>query len=758
MPSMVDLAWLIPVAPFVAFVVIVLGAHRSPGVSQYTATAGIALALVLSLGLFWAVVRAPEAREIALVPWFEVGDEQVDIGIYVDPTDAVMVVMVAVVCLLIFVYSIGYMEADARAGPFFAYISLFAGSMLGAIVCDNLLAFFVFWELMGVCSYLLIGFWWEKEGVPSAALKAFLVTKTADLFLLLGLVLLHAQVGSLSYATLFSPETVQRLAARPYIGGASVATVAALLLFGGTIGKSAQVPLHGWLPDAMVGPTPVSALIHAATMVSAGVYLMIRAFPLLIVSEAMPVVAIVGTITALGASVLAVAQHDIKRVLAFSTISQLGFMVAAVGIGAYAAATFHLVTHAFFKALLFLAAGSVIHGIERGHHHTHGHAVRTEERALGFSPNNMWKMGGLAFRMPLTALTFLIGSLALSGFPLISAGFWSKDEILTYAWSLNPFVFWGLAVAAGFTAFYAARQISLVFLGTPRTRAAVYARESPLVMTAPLVVLALFVVGIAWVGIPEHFPVLGHLVPGWFGPFVEASVPESIAALAALLPLTLEVGPPLVLSVLLSLGGLFGGWWIYGRRAVAGDEAADPIQQALGRIGFGWLYTAAEHRFYVDRVYSALAVRPAIWLARAFDTVDRQGIDAAVVAFGRGFGGTRSRLPSAAHHIDVLLVDRLVDAAGLFSLAASRVAVSLDDGFLDNVVRAFGFLGRALSGLSGLFDVGFIDRIVGAIGETFNALGRWARRMQTGLLPDYLWNAFMIILLLVAALVLFQRT
>jgi len=362
-------------------------------VSQYLAIAGIALALVLALGLFGAIVRRPEGREGALVPWFEVGSERVGVGVYVDPTDAVMVVMVALVCLLIFIYSLGYMHADEHASRFFAYVSLFAGSMLGAMVCDNLLAFFVFWELMGTCSYLLIGFWWEKQGVPGAALKAFLVTKTGDLFMLLGVVLLHAQVGSLSYAALFNAETVQRLAEQPYIGGASVATVAALLLFGGTVGKSAQVPLHGWLPDAMAGPTPASALIHAATMVSAGVYLMVRAFPLLAVSEAMPIVALVGMITALTAALAALAQHDIKRVLAFSTISQLGYMVAAVGIGAYAAAVFHLITHAFFKALLFLAAGSVIHGIEAGHHAMHGHAVRAEDAALGFSPNDMWKMG-----------------------------------------------------------------------------------------------------------------------------------------------------------------------------------------------------------------------------------------------------------------------------------------------------------------------------------------------------------------------------
>ncbi|MBN1249592.1 MAG: NADH-quinone oxidoreductase subunit L, partial [Anaerolineae bacterium] len=593
-----NLAWLIPVAPFVAFACIALGGHRSPRLSRSIALVGIVVAVVLSQVVFWSLVRVPETRWQMLLPWFAMGDEIVGLGVYLDPTDAVMTAMVSFVCLMIFIYSLGYMKGDPKVSRFFAYISLFAGAMLGAMVCDSLLAFFVFWEIMGTCSYLLIGFWWEKPSAVDASLKAFLVTKTGDLFLLLGLVLLYAQVGSLAYSDLFSAATVEQLAATTLIGRASVATVAVLLLFGGTIGKSAQLPLHLWLPDAMEGPTPASALIHAATMVSAGVYLMIRAFPLLAVSQAMPIVAAVGTATALFAAIVAVAQTDIKRVLAFSTISQLGYMVAALGIGAYAASLFHLITHAFFKALLFMAAGSVIHGVEYGHHRTHGHAVPAHPGAPDFSPNDMWKMGGLGFRMPVTAVSFLAGSLALSGFPLITSGFWSKDEILTLAWGSHRWVFWGLLVAAGLTAFYSARQISLTFLGKPRTRAATYARENPAVMVVPLAILALFAIGLGWTGIPDNFPILGRWFPGRFGPFVMRSLLTGEA------PVHGEAAAPwlpLGLGLLVSVGGLFVGWWVYGRSPLTADVAAnDPLLRAMGRLKLGWLHRAMANQFYVN--------------------------------------------------------------------------------------------------------------------------------------------------------------
>jgi NADH-quinone oxidoreductase subunit L len=441
------------------------------------------------------------------------------------------------------------------ASRFFAYISLFACGMLGMVLADDLVLLFVFLEIMGLCSYLLIGFWYGKNSARDAAVKAFLTTRIGDVFMLLGLAYLYTQTGTLSYQAIFGDEAVLQGLAAASSGflGLSVAGAIGLLLFIGTVGKSAQWPLHVWLPDAMEGPTPVSAMIHAATMVSAGVYLSIRIFPLVSTGwepggplpAAMTVMAFIGAFTALFAAVIAVAQDDIKRVLAYSTISQLGYMIAALGVGAYTAAAFHLFTHAFFKALLFLGSGSVIHGMEHGVLHTGKHD----------DPQNMWKMGGLKSKMPLTYATFLIGGLALSGFPLVTSGFWSKDEILSGAFNGGYIVvFLTLALAALLTAFYTMRQISLTFLGQPRTEAAAHASESRLTMVLPLVVLAFFAVTAGWVGIPTSFPVLGGLVPNWFEEFVAGTLvvhPEPVEGHSLV---------PLLTSVVVSLGGLYLGW------------------------------------------------------------------------------------------------------------------------------------------------------------------------------------------------------
>jgi NADH-quinone oxidoreductase subunit L len=788
---MFDLAWLIPLAPFVAFLLIALGLHRRRTASQWAAIGGIIIALVLSLGVFWTMVREPTIHKATLTSWFSLGKGEMQIGVYIDPTDAVMIAMVSIVCLMIFVYSVGYMKEEARYSRFFAYISLFAGSMLGAMVCDNLLLFFVFWELMGTCSYLLIGFAWERKSAAQASLKAFLVTKTGDLFLLLGLVLLYAEVGSLAYTDLFAQPTLERLAETAYAGDLSIATVAVLLLFGGTIGKSAQFPLHVWLPDAMEGPTPASALIHAATMVSAGVYLMVRAFPLLAVSQAMPVVAIVGTVTALFAAVIALAQDDIKRVLAFSTISQLGYMVAALGLGAYAAAIFHLLTHAFFKALLFMAAGSVIHGVEHGHHYAgvdgapggiQSGVSHHDPGHKNFNPNDMWKMGGLALRMPVTALTFLAGSLSLSGFPLITAGFWSKDEILVEAWGGNHLVFWGLALAAGLTAFYSARQLSLTFLGAPRSKAAVHAHENPSVMTLPLIVLALFALGLGWVGIPDAFPVLGELVPNYFTPFVESSVDLTLALEAGEGHIGAEPWQPLVLGLVMGVGGLASGWWVYGRRAGAGRaQLADPVAVALSNLGLAWLYRAIENRAYLDEVYDRLVVKPAVWLSTLSYVIDHDAIDALVVSTASGFAQVHG--PSASDRIDRVVFDGPVRAAGFVSRWLAEITLFLDSelldgvvklvghftgwlsrntvffdlGLIDGTVKLAGLISRLFSGFVNLFDSGVIDGLVHGIADLFQGMGRWVRRAQNGMLPDYLWNAFVMILLLVAILVMARQ-
>jgi NADH-quinone oxidoreductase subunit L len=399
--------------------------------------------------------------------------------------------------------------------------------MIGVVLADNFLLLFIFWEIMGLCSYLLIGFWFArkyadpKQITPrQAGLKAFLTTRIGDTIMLAGLVLLYAQTGSLSFAEVFQPQTLEKLATTttslPIVGPVAWATLISILIFWGAIGKSAQFPLHTWLPDAMEGPTPVSALIHAATMVSAGVYLIIRSYPLMQAVEhgpALQFIAFIGAFTALFAATMALAQNDIKKVLAYSTISQLGYMFAALGIGAYVAATFHLIMHAFFKALLFLGSGSVIHGMEHGHHEAeHGdtETQRHGERAgSSLNPQDMRNMGGLLRRMPGTAWTFIIGGLALSGFPIITAGFWSKDEILADAFINRHWVVFGvLATAALLTAFYTARQITMVFLGKPRTAAALHASEHDSIfrwMVPPLGVLAFFAVVGGWVASRERF-------------------------------------------------------------------------------------------------------------------------------------------------------------------------------------------------------------------------------------------------------------
>src|SRR5512138_66726 len=537
------LIWLIPLPPVLAFALIVLFTNRSKWLSH---TIAVGAAFLSWLGSMIVFVRALGVEHLGEHPfessinWIPTGDTWLKVGVLVDPLTAAVLFFVAWTVLMIFLYSVGYHNFGQPVGDhdhpglpphgttveehghkhmvpsvepmysrFFAFISLFAFGMLTLVLSDNLLTLFVGWEIMGLCSYLLIGFWYAKPSARDAAVKAFMTTRIGDVFMLLGIAYLYSQTGSLSYSVIFSPDNLEHLATVPTpILGLSAAGLMGLLLFIGTIGKSAQFPLHVWLPDAMEGPTPVSAMIHAATMVSAGVYMVVRMFPLLSVDpRTMTFVAFIGAFTALFAATIAVAQNDIKRVLAYSTISQLGYMIAALGAGAYVAAAFHLITHAFFKALLFLGSGSVIHGMEHGVLHTGNHDV---------DPQNMFNMGGLRTKMPITFWTFLIGGFALSGFPLVTAGFWSKDEIFAEAFGNGHFlVFATLAIAAFLTAFYTMRQITLTFLGEPRTDEAEHAQETSWTMTTPLIILSFFAVTYGWVGIPEEFPVLGGLVPNW---------------------------------------------------------------------------------------------------------------------------------------------------------------------------------------------------------------------------------------------------
>jgi NADH-quinone oxidoreductase subunit L len=477
---------------------------------------------------------------------------------------------------------------------------------------------------MGLCSYLLIGFWYAKPAARDAAVKAFLTTRVGDMLMLLGIAALFSLTGTLSYREILSDEAVLQglTAAASPLPGLSWAGLIGLLLFAGTVGKSAQFPLHVWLPDAMEGPTPVSAMIHAAAMVSAGVYLAARFFPLLSagwvpgqpLTVTMTVMALIGTFTAVFAALIALAQNDIKRVLAYSTISQLGYMVAALGIGAYVAAVFHLFTHAFFKALLFLGSGSVIHGMEHGVYHT-GEPIDAQD---------MRNMGGLRRRMPFTFWTFLAGGLALAGFPLITAGFWSKDEILTGAFNEGKLiVFVALALAALLTAFYTMRQITLTFLGQARTRSAEHAAEARPVMLAPLVVLAFFALTAGWVGIPHAFPVFGGLLPSWMEEFLGSMLtvhPENVSHSLV----------PLAVSVAVSLLGLAGGWLVYRRYSIPAQ--ADPLQGWLGGL-YRWL----QDKFYIDEVYQAVLVRPVRWLAESlsYRLIDQGLLDGIIHGLGR---------------------------------------------------------------------------------------------------------------------------
>ncbi len=652
-PLLPILTVLIPLPPLVAFALIVLFFNRWKRVSHSIAIGAMVISFLMAQVVCWSgFLRGGEElaeHPLAIsIPWLPSGDAALTMGVLVDPLTAITLFFVSITCLAIFIYSVGYMHGDPRYSRFFAYISLFATGMLGLTVADNLLMLFIFWEIMGLCSYLLIGFWFEKPSAYRAAIKAFLTTRIGDVIMLLGIAYLYTQTGSLSFAVVLSHPVLHELGVTAsVIPGLSVAAAVGLLLFAGTVGKSAQFPLHVWLPDAMEGPTPVSAMIHAATMVSAGVYLVVRIFPLLAVglehgagTPPMAAMTFIGAFTALFAATIAVAQNDIKRVLAYSTISQLGYMVAALGIGAYVAAAFHLVTHAFFKALLFLGSGSVIIG---SHHE-----------------QDMMKMGGLGKRMPVTFWTFVAGGLALSGFPILTAGFWSKDEILSWAWTHNTVVFWVLAVAAFLTAFYTMRQICLTFAGQPRGEHAAHAHDTPWTMRGPLVVLALFAVFFGFVGVPEEFPLLGSLIGhNWFHHFVGATIGE-------LLPHGAEgFDPfPLITSLVVALGGLAVGWLVYGLRPLR-EGQPDPLVRALGPV-----HTLLRNKYYFDELYQAVFIRPTLWLAKGvYEGFDRGLIDGI--------------LHSAA---------RLGELIGAVSHWIHRYII--DGGIVDGLGKLTGWLGR----------------------------------------------------------------
>ncbi|NLF67276.1 MAG: NADH-quinone oxidoreductase subunit L [Chloroflexi bacterium] len=664
------MTWLVPAGPLLAFFLIMLVFNRSKTLSWVVAWAGIFTSLFLGWTIaltvffdgwrdhFASLIEQPLviADSVLWLPFTRDAARWLQMGVAVDPLTAVMLFMVPFAVAMILVYSVGYHRwgmgpgdhvvlgapnhsgVDPLFSRFFALMSLFGGAMLLLTVADNLLLLFAGWEIMGLCSYLLIGFWYAREyddpkAIPPrrAAIKAFMTTRVADVFMLLGIVFFYRVFGTLNFHEAFAAESLAGAAEAVGFGGLAVMT---LLLFTGTVGKSAQWPLHTWLPDAMEGPTPVSAVIHAAAMVSAGVYMLIRIFPLVATAMAEQpyaglIIGGIGAFTAIMAATIALAQYDVKRVLAYSTISQLGYMVAAIGIGAYVAAAFHLITHAFFKALLFLGSGSIIHGMEAGAEHAHDHHT---------DPQDMRNMGGLRHKMPVTFWTFLIGGLALSGFPFITAGFWSKDEILADAWFQGTeggsifamIVFVVLAVAAFLTAFYTARQISLTFLGKPRTALAEHAHESPAFMTIPLLALAFFAVTFGWLGIPDNFLGTDGIFTNFYHHFVGATVEGTLHGLNELGIHVHELTTlpfnwiPLLTSLIVALGGLALGWWVYGRTARETTEEPDRLQRPLGAA---WGFLA--NKWYWDELYNLILVQPVEWFSATFvyEWVDKGLID-----------------------------------------------------------------------------------------------------------------------------------
>lgn len=599
MNNAVSMLWLIPALPLLAAVITTFVGKEQRGLASGVAIGGMVGAFLLSLKAFIAVLGQHGVPEVHNFLWLEFGETQMQLGWVLDPLSAMMLVMVTFVGTLIFIFSIGYMAHYERFTRFFCFLSLFAAAMLGLVIANNLLLLFMCWELVGLASYLLIGFWYQKPSAAAAAKKAFITTRIGDIGLFLGLLWLYRETGTLlcydNGAGCLEQSALTKLVGQIAFGGMAVSTAISLLLFCGAVGKSGQVPLHVWLPDAMEGPTPVSALIHAATMVAAGVFLMARVYPLLAISpdgavndtSALQVITWVGAITAVFAAFIAMAQTDIKRILAYSTVSQLGLMFVGLGVGGVAVGMFHLITHAFFKALLFLGSGSVIHGCH-------------EEQDIR-------KMGGLRKFMPVTFYTYAIGMMALSGVPLL-AGFWSKDEIMhkAHQWPASEIPYYLVLVGAFLTAFYMTRQMAYVFFGTNRAASNHghhEPHESPAVMTVPLIVLAVCATLIGFLGTPA-WP--------WFESFVQGHEAKFdwdklIHAL-----------PTMLTSIVIAGVGIAAGWGYYGRKAIDTSKP-DPLQNLLPNA-----YPALEKRLMIDELYESTVIAWQKAWAQGCDWLEKQ--------------------------------------------------------------------------------------------------------------------------------------
>ena len=600
----------IPLFPLVSFLILGLFGHWIKDNAHLIAVPAVLVSWLLSLLVFFDVANGHQTS-FPLYTWLTSGMLDIHIGFSIDRLTAVMLLLVTTVSSLVHIYTIGYMRGDPGYARFFSYIALFTFSMLMLVMADNLLQLFVFWEAVGLCSYLLIGHWYDRPTACAAATKAFLVNRVGDFGFMLGLLLVWYSFGSLDYQEIFpraheSAADVMNILG-PFGGtwDVSVLTLICLLLFTGAIGKSAQVPLHVWLPDAMEGPTPISALIHAATMVTAGVFMVARLAPLYNLSPtAMTVVAITGGVTMVVGATIALTQTDIKRVVAYSTVSQLGYMIMACGLGAYASGMYHLLTHGAFKALLFLGCGSVIIAL----HHE----------------QDMQRMGGLKDKLPVTYWTFVVGSLALAGFPLTS-GFFSKDDLLISAWSAGPLgqclTILGL-VTALMTAFYSFRLVFVTFWGPSHVdpHHAGHIHESPKTMTLPLIILAMLSIVTGYLGIPEFLGPMFEAHAG--GAAHEEGVGISI----------------MVVATAMGLIGIAGAYYVYVLNPTLPDRFARQWQS---------LYRASLNKWYVDEAYDRTIVRPTLYAAtELWKRVDVNVVDGAVngVARAIAWGGWVLRL------------------------------------------------------------------------------------------------------------------
>ena len=653
---MLHAVWLIPALPLAGFLILLASGRRlGDPKAGVLATAAMGLSFVVTLLVFFALHgKAGEARhfEQVLYTWVPAGGLKVDLGFLVDPLSITMALFVTGVGSLIHLYAIGYMHGDERYPKFFVYLNLFAFSMLMLVLANNFLVTFLGWEGVGACSYFLISFWFERNTAATAGQKAFVTNRIGDFGFMLGMFLTFTAVGSLTYSTVLGEaDTLSR----------TTATAIALLFFLGACGKSAQLPLYVWLPDAMEGPTPVSALIHAATMVTAGVFLMCRISPILSMApSASTVIAVVGAATALFAATVAVAQNDIKKVLAYSTVSQLGYMFLAVGSGAYVAAIFHMVTHAFFKALLFLGAGSVIHGMH--------------------DEQDMKRMGGLRKWMPITSATFIVGWLAIAGVPPF-AGFWSKDDILANAWDKSPILWFVGLVTALLTAYYMSRQVFLVFYGDERWRQAADGHSAGEAAAKPEHEPAAAAHG-------AHDPAAAH---GAHGDFKPHESPKTMAI------------PLIVLAVLAALGGLlnlpFGGFVLeHFLHPVFGEHLHELTLGSGAKLGLALVAIAAAaagiliayliylrkalrpvepsvlaHAWYVDDFYAEVVGEGGRQFATASATFDSKVVDGAVngtATLVRNSGGLLRKLQTGYVRNYALAIG--LGAVGVLAFALAR--------------------------------------------------------------------------------------